>query len=82
MGKGTLRSTGDPLGHRNKGERTINEPGHLLEIIESGNSPRDTECLPGTSWEVKEYFQFSVPCFPPSPPKGVPAGGREISGRE
>lgn len=46
VGRRALRPTGDSLGHRSKGERTINKPGLLLKIRESKTSLGLTQLQP------------------------------------
>lgn len=71
VGRRALRPTSDPVGHRNKGERTTSKLRQLLVITERmgtarghGISPRGLPALASkTGSHVKEHFQISESCF-------------------
>ena len=52
VGGRTLRPNADPLGHRNKGDRTINKPRELIKITErtgTASGPQDLFQGPSSS---------------------------------
>ena len=90
VGGRTLRPNADPLGHWNKGDRTINKPRELIKITErmgTALGPQDLFQRPSgssseTSGQPKKYLQVSEPCLPPGQPRSLLARGREKSGRD